>query len=96
MLHTEAQLPGDKPQKADQEGPVQFGLERGSFGRTRNFVEVLPGREVQGDLRWDLEPFEFQKSIIHQALHCLIFSLCLASKCIFQVLDYSVQIREMP
>lgn len=51
MLHTEVQLPGDKPQKAGQEGPVKFGFERGSFGRTRNFVEVLPGREAQGEMR---------------------------------------------
>lgn len=55
MLHTEVQLPRDKPQKAGQEGPVKFDFERGSLGSTRNFVEVLPGGEVQGEMRsWAL------------------------------------------
>lgn len=50
-LHAEVRLPRDKPQKAGQEGPVEFGFECGSFGSTRNFVEVLPGREVQGEMK---------------------------------------------
>lgn len=50
MLHSEVQLPRDKPQKAGQEGPVKFGFEHASFGRTRNFVEVLSGREVQSEM----------------------------------------------
>lgn len=96
MLHTEVQLPRDKPQKAGQEGPAgkfgcKFGFQRGFFGRTRIFVEVGKHR-----VRWNLKPFEFQKGIIHQAVRCPIFSFCLACKCIFQVLDYSMQIREIP
>lgn len=50
MLHAEVQLPRDKPQKVGQETPVKFGFEHGSFGRTRNFVEVLSGREAESEM----------------------------------------------